>query len=146
MSLKAQNLIIVTVNKMANIKYVHWFHQKKIDGEDPFWCLVNLVSNNNSVDVLKEALKVKPDMQGVDEDEANQAWIEDDLINNIDIDSDDSQNEISCPLCDARFGSPDDFSAHVETDCAETLCLKCPICARDINDPEELVIHIDNEH
>ena len=68
-----------------------WFHQKKIEGEDPFWCLVNLVANNNSVDVLKEALKAKPDMLGVNEDEANLGMIDDGL--NDDDDDDDNDDD-----------------------------------------------------
>lgn len=125
-----------------------WFHQKKMEGEDVFWCLVNLVAENNSVDVLKEALKAKPDMMGVDEDEANLGMIDDGLNDDYDDDNndDDDQNELACPLCDAQFGSQNEFEAHFENECAERVGLVCPFCDRDINDQEELVIHIDNDH
>ena len=76
-----------------------WFHQKKIDGEDTFWSLVRLVSDNNSSDILKEALKVKPDMIGVNEDEANLAMIDGDVEDLFD----NSPTEFICPLCDTQF-------------------------------------------
>ena len=64
-----------------------WFHQKKIDGEDTFWSLVRLVSDNNSADILKEALKV------------NLAMIEGDVEDLFD----DSQTEFICPLCETQL-------------------------------------------
>ena len=118
-----------------------WFHQKKIEGEDPFWCLVNLVANNNSVDVLKEALKAKPDMMGVNEDEANLAMIDDGPEH-----FDDDDDELFCPLCDAQFESQENFGAHVDNNCAEMSGFLCPICDMDIEDKEQLAIHIDIEH
>ena len=79
-----------------------------------------MVSNNNSVDVLKEALKAKPDMLGVNEDEANQAMIdegfEDDYYGYGDNNDD---NEIVCPLCDAHFQSQEELI---------TTVTKYPVC------------------
>ena len=113
-----------------------------------FWCLVNLVAQNNSVVVLREALKAKPDMIGVNEDEANNAMIGDGLDDHDDDDDNDDheQNKLACPFCDAQFESQDEFEAHVENDCVERDGLVCPICDRDMKDQEQLVIHIDNDH
>ena len=82
-----------------------WFHQKKIVGEDPFWSLVRLVSHNNSADILIEALKVKPDMIGVNDDEANLAMIEGDVEDLFD----DSQTEFICPLCETQLMTESEF-------------------------------------
>ena len=87
-------------------------------------------------------------MMGVDEDEANLGMIDDGLNDDDDDDNndDDAQNELACPLCDAQFGSQNEFETHFENNCAERVGLVCPFCDRDINDQEELVIHIDNDH
>ena len=82
-----------------------WFHQKKIVGEDTFWSLVRLVSHNNSADILIEALKVKPDMIGVNDDEANLAMIEGDVEDLFD----DSQTEFICPLCETQLMTESEF-------------------------------------
>ena len=121
--------------------------KKKIKGEDPFWSLVNLVSNNNSVDVLKEALKAKPDMLGVHEDEANQAMIDEGLEDDYyGFGDDNDDDEIVCPLCDAHFQSQEDFNGHVDNDCDKMPSLSCPLCNLDIYDQEQMDLHINNVH
>lgn len=108
---------------------------------------VCLVSNNNSVDVLKEALKAKPDMLGVHEDEANQAMIDEGLEDDYyGFGDDNDDDEIVCPLCDAHFQSQEDFNGHVDNDCDKMPSLSCPLCNLDIYDQEQMDLHINNVH
>ena len=118
-----------------------WFHQKKINGEDPFWSLVKLVSENNSQQVLKEALMAKPDMIGESIVEANIGMIEGDLDQGS-----NSSEDLQCPFCEAYFDTTTDLEQHVESNCEDSQIIQCPFCEQIIKDQEKLVEHVDCNH
>ena len=108
-----------------------WFAKKKIQNEDPFWCLVKLVSDNNSIEILKEALNVKDDTLGFEytPEEAELDRLEvarlDDIEEESDNDdsedesSDESSDDISlytCPYCQVEFGDQTTILVHLD-DC-----------------------------
>ena len=104
-----------------------WFHQKKLMNEDPFWSLVKLVQENNSIVKLKEALSVKddtigfeytPEMAKVDAHEIARIDIEEDEEESESDDSSDSDGESSftCPYCEDKFADKATILIHMD-DC-----------------------------
>ena len=73
---------------------------------DPIWALVELVKQNNSIDVMNEALDIIEECEGKEFDEAGETEVEGE-------DSEDSGSETSdsssdhrdypCPFCHVMF-------------------------------------------
>ena len=95
--------------------------------EDPFWSLVKLVQENNSIVKLKEALSVKddtigfeytPEMAKVDAHEIARLDINEDEEESESDDSSDSDGESSftCPYCENKFADKATILIHMD-DC-----------------------------
>ena len=107
-----------------------WFCQKKLANEDAFWALVRLVSENNSIEKLNEALNVEDDTIGFEytPEEAELDALEIARMDNMEDDSDDSDQDSSddssdedtttfnCPYCQASFPDKDTILHHLD-DC-----------------------------
>ena len=140
-----------------------WFHQKKLQKTDPFWSLVELVTQNNSIDILNKALNIGTDTEGqeYDEeqerlDEAEIARLEDDY--DTDSETDDESAGIpsySCPFCQKTSETTAEVLEHMET-CEETnneddedssmdesTYVDCPYCQERFESKDEFVRHID---
>ena len=108
-----------------------WFTKKKLQHEDPFWCLVKLVSENNSIEVLREALNVKDDTLGFEytPEEAELDALE---IARLDMeedsDEDDSEEDDSDESSDG-----DDVSTYT-----------CPYCQGTFEDKPTILVHLDD--
>ena len=83
-----------------------WFQNLKMNQIDPFWALVELVKQNNSIDVMNEALDIIEECEGEEFDDAGETEVEGE-------DSEDSGSETSdsssdhrdypCPFCHVKF-------------------------------------------
>ena len=140
-----------------------WFHQKKLQKIDPFWSLVELVAQNNSINILNKAMNIGTDTEGqeYDEeqerlDEAEIARLEDDY--DTDSETDDESAGIpsySCPFCQKTSETKEEVLEHMET-CEETnneddedssmdesMFFDCPYCQERFESNDEFVRHID---
>ena len=139
-----------------------WFTNIKIKGINPFWRLVELVQKNNSVEVMKKALGVKPDAEGFEyiEEEAELDAVEMaqlfDPNDNMESGSEtsDASSEIvnySCPFCQKVFEEKGDVTEHVD-DCNEAndedeedkvSSYACPFCEITFKTEDEVMVHVD---
>ena len=139
-----------------------WFTNLKIQGINPFWRLVELVQKNNSVEVMKKALGVKPEAEGFEyiEEEAELDAAEMaqlyDPNDNIESGSEtsDASSEIvnfSCPFCQKVFEEKEDVTEHVndcdeamdEDDVDEISSYACPFCEITFKTEDEVMVHVD---
>ena len=99
--------------------YMHtflWFTNIKASGLDPFWSLVELVKENNSVEVLKEAFQVEEDMEATEDDKVEDAEVAklDDLYETESETTDGEGDNFNCPFCQKMFLNKVELMEHVE--------------------------------
>ena len=95
--------------------------RKHLDGEDPFWSLVELVKADNSIETLKKAMErteANEDTEGdeyIDEEEVRAAK---QVQEDAQVDSDEEDLEkfyfYDCVSCKAIFRQKDDLVEHIE--------------------------------
>ena len=130
-----------------------WFQQRKIRNEDPFWCLVNLIKENNSAEVIKQALATEPDCEGFvyDEEEAELDAAEVDNNENSDSasETDDSDGEnFNCVFCGEEFSDKSELISHMDNcmeteDTSQNQQFSCPYCSHECHSQGEVVSHMD---
>ena len=95
--------------------------RKHLDGEDPFWSLVELVKADNSIETLKKAMERtegNEDTEGddyIDEEEVRAAK---QVQEDAQVDSDEEDLEkfyfYDCVFCKAIFRQKDDLVEHIK--------------------------------
>ena len=99
-----------------------WIENKKKDGEDPFWALVELVRQDNNSATLKEVMEREgrnADTEGAVfdelEDEAQQRVVEEE--EQLEADAEEDNHELfyffDCVFCKAIFKEKCDLVDHV---------------------------------
>ena len=116
-----------------------WFQYNKIHQVNPFWALVELVKQNNSIEVMNAALGILPDSEGfeysMEQEEAENEATDDSDASDDSSDSDESDpntelSKFPCPFCTTSFDNQDDAFNHVEPD-------------QNINGGEDLIINME---
>ena len=129
-------------NLSQNINVYLWFRTNKLNKVDPFWALVNLVKENNSIDVMNRAHTILPDVVGCDEEEEDAMEYESDADNS---DSDSSNSDYPCPFCHYDFTNQEEVIDHMEI-CSETdqemMKPICPYCQQTFETTDEMEQHI----
>ena len=142
-----------------------WFHHKKLQKIDPFWALVELVVQNNSIDILEEAMNISADTEGQEYDEEQERLKEaeiarlDDIEYNTDSETDDESSGIpsfSCPFCQKTSETKAEVLEHLKTcqeaDIAdsdedinldENAAFNCPYCQQRYETKDEIMKHMD---
>ena len=105
-------------------EYIHlfqWMQRKHLDGEDPFWSLVELVKADNSIETLKKAMERAEGNEDTEGDE----YIDDKEVRaakqvqeDAQVDSDEEDLEkfyfFDCVFCKAIFLQKDDLVEHIK--------------------------------
>ena len=75
-------------------EYIHlfqWIERKNLEGEDPFWSLVELVKADNSTDTWKKAIEGKEDTEGAEKVEDNEVCAEKQAQEDAEVDTDEEE-------------------------------------------------------
>ena len=133
-----------------------WFTNIKASGLDPFWSLVELVKENNSVEVLKEAFQVEEYMEATEDVEVDDAEVAklDDLYETESETTDGEGDNFNCPFCQKMFLNKIELMEHVE-ECSgdeedggmsEEECFRdhcCPYCQKSFSSSNEVLEHME---
>ena len=99
-----------------------WFRKLKAEGKDPFWALVELISQNNTREVFEAAQNVEDDQEGFEYDEEE---------DNVESDEEDGDDESSDSETDDDGDAP---------------FFSCPFCQRIFEEKQDVLDHIDVNH